>query len=73
MARKKKKQTPGMLADAPALPEGSTAQLPWDRLSRALEDAELQRVFHEARMNALFARAIAPDAPPLPPGSCAVH
>jgi hypothetical protein len=66
MSKKKKqpKQPPGMLAPAPSLPQNSTAQLPWDRLSRTLEEAEFLRVFHEARMNNMFAQALDPAAPP---------
>ena len=60
-----------MLAPAPSLPEGSApAQIPWDRLADSLEEAELLRVFHEARMNNMFAQALDPAAPPR---SCAVH
>ena len=59
-----------MLADAPTLPEGTTAEIPWDRLAGSLEDAELLRVFHEARMNNMFAQALDPAAPPR---SIAVH
>ena len=72
MARKKKQQQApgGMLAPAPSLPQNSTAQLPWDRLAGTLEDAELLRVFHEARMNCMFAQALDPAAPPR---SYAVH
>ena len=74
MSKKKKqpkqKQPPGMFAPAPALPEGTPAAIPWDRLAGSLEDAELLRVFHEARMNNMFAQALDPAAPPR---SCAVH
>jgi hypothetical protein len=70
MKKKKPKQHPGMLAGAPSLPQNSTAQLPWDRLAGSLEDAELLRVFHEARMNNMFAQALDPAAPPR---SIAVH
>jgi hypothetical protein len=71
MAQKKKnRKPPGMLGPAPSLPQNSTAQLPWDRLAGALEDAELLRVFHEARMNQMFAQALDPAAPPR---SIAVH
>jgi hypothetical protein len=40
------------------------------RLAGSLEDAELLRVFHEARMNNMFAQALDPAAPPR---SIAVH
>jgi hypothetical protein len=54
-----------MLAPAPTLPEGSTpAAIPWDRLSRTLEEVKFRDILHEATMNALFAQALDPAAPP---------